>query len=40
MMIVCFDLPGFTNRKFQSEKKSDFGDFAASPTKRAALYKN
>ena len=26
------------NRKFQSGKKSDFGDFASSPAKRAALY--
>ena len=35
----CFDLPAFTNRKYQSEKKSDFGDFASSSAKRAALYK-
>ena len=33
----CFDLPAFSNRKFQSGKKSDFGDFASS-AKRAALY--
>ena len=26
----CFDLPAFSNRKFQSGKKSDFGDFASS----------
>ena len=32
----CFDLPAFSNRKFQSGKKSDFGDFASS-AKRAAL---
>ena len=24
----CFDLPAFSNRKFQSGKRSDFGDFA------------
>ena len=35
---VCFDLPAFSNRKFQSGKKSDFGDFASSAAKRAALY--
>ena len=29
----CFDLPAFSNRKFQSGKKSDFGDFP-----KAALY--
>ena len=23
----CFDLPAFSNRKFQSGKKSDIGDF-------------
>ena len=34
----CFDLPGFSNRKFQSGKKADFGDFASSSAKRAALY--
>ena len=34
----CFDLPAFSNRKFQSGKKSDFGDFASSSAKRAALY--
>ena len=34
----CFDLPAFSNHKFQSEKKSDFGDFASSSAKRAALY--
>ena len=33
----CFDLPAFSNRKFQSGKKSDFGDFASSSAKRAAL---
>ena len=33
----CFDLPAISNRKFQSGKKSDFGDFASS-AKRAALY--
>ena len=27
----CFDLPAFSNRKFQSGKKYDFGDFASSP---------
>ena len=26
----CFDLPTFSNSKFQSGKKSDFGDFASS----------
>ena len=26
----CFDLLAFSNRKFQSGKKSDFGDFASS----------
>ena len=26
----CFDLPAFSNRKFQSRKQSDFGDFASS----------
>ena len=26
----CFDLPAFSNCKFQSEKKSDFGDFRIS----------
>ena len=36
---VCFDLPACSNRKFQSGKKSDFGDFASSAAKRAALYK-
>ena len=35
----CFDLPGFSNRKFQSEKKSDLGDFAPSRAYMAALYK-
>ena len=34
----CFDLPAFLNRKFQSGKKSDFGDFASSSAKRTALY--
>ena len=34
----CFDLPAFSNRKFQSEKKSDIGDFAPSRAKTAALY--
>ena len=34
----CFDLPAFSNHKFQSGKKSDFGDFASSSAKRAALY--
>ena len=34
----CFDLPAFSNRKFQSGKKSDFGDFTSSSAKRAALY--
>ena len=34
----CFDLPAFSNQKFQSGKKSDFGDFASSSAKRAALY--
>ena len=34
----CFDLPAFSNRKFQSERKSDFGDFTSSSAKRAALY--
>ena len=34
----CFDLPAISNRKFQSGKKSDFGDFASSTAKRAALY--
>ena len=33
-----FDLPSFWNRKFQSEKKSDIGDFAPSRAKTAALY--
>ena len=33
----CFDLSAFSNRKFQSGKKSDFGDFPSS-AKRAALY--
>ena len=33
----CFDLPAFSNRKFQSGKKSEFGDFASSSAKRAAL---
>ena len=33
-----FDLPAFSNRKFQSEKKSDIGDFAPSRAKTAALY--
>ena len=32
----CFDLPAFSNRKFQLGKKSDFGDFASSAAKRAA----
>ena len=32
----CFDFPAFSNRKFQSRKKSDFGDFASSSAKRAA----
>ena len=35
----CFDLPAFSSRKFQSGKKSDFGDFASSSAKRAALWK-
>ena len=34
----CFDLPAISNRKFQSGKKSDFGDFASSCAKRAALH--
>ena len=34
----CFDLPAISNRKFQSGKKPDFGDFASSSAKRAALY--
>ena len=34
----CFDLPAFSYRKFQSGKKSDFGDFAPSSAKRAVLY--
>ena len=34
----CFDLPAISNRKFQSGKKSDFGDFASSAARRAALY--
>ena len=34
----CFYLPSFSNRKFQSEKKSDIGDFAPSYAKTAALY--
>ena len=34
----CFDLPAISNRKFESGKKSDFGDFASSLAKRAALY--
>ena len=34
-----FDLPSFSNRKFQSEKKPDIGDFAPSRAKTAALYK-
>ena len=34
----CFDLPAFSNRKFQSGKKSKFGDFASFSAKRAALY--
>ena len=29
----CFDLPAISNRKFQSGKKSDFGDFASSAAK-------
>ena len=33
-----FDLPAISNRKFQSGKKSDFGDFASSTALRAALY--
>ena len=33
-----FDLPSFSNRKFQSEKKSDIGDFTPSRAKTAALY--
>ena len=36
----CFDLPAFANRKFQSEKKSDIGDFASSRAKTAAYMKN
>ena len=36
----CFDLPAFSNRKFQSGKKSDLGNFASSSAKRAALYEN
>ena len=36
----CFDLLAFSNRKFQSGKESDFGDFASSSAKRAALYEN
>ena len=34
----CNDLPAYSNRKFQSGKKSDFGGFASSSAKRAALY--
>ena len=34
----CFDLPAFSDRKFQSGKKFDFGDFVSSSAKRAALY--
>ena len=34
----CFDLLAFSNRKFQSGKKSDYGDFASSSAERAALY--
>ena len=34
----CFDLTAFANHKFQSEKKSNIGDFASSPAKMAALY--
>ena len=34
----CFDLPAFSNREFQSVKRFDFGDFAFSSAKRAALY--
>ena len=34
----CFDLPAISNCKFQSGNKSDFGDFASSSAKRAALY--
>ena len=33
-----FDLLSFSNRKFQSEKKSDIGDFAPARAKTAALY--
>ena len=35
----CFDLPAFSNCKFQSGKKSDFGDFEPYARKTAALYK-
>ena len=35
----CFDLPAFSNRKFQSGKKSDIGDFKPYARKMAALYK-
>ena len=34
----CFDLPAFSNHKYQPGKKSNFGDFAYSSAKRAALY--
>ena len=34
----CFDLPSFSNRKFQSEKKFNIGDFTPSRAKTAALY--
>ena len=34
----CVDFPAFSNRKFQSGKKSDFRDFASSSAKKAALY--
>ena len=32
-----FDLPSFWNRKFQSEKKSDIGDFAPSHAKNSFI---
>ena len=36
----CFDLPAFSNRKFQSGKKSDFGDFASSSAKSRDDHQN
>ena len=35
----CFDLLAFSNRKFQSGKKSDFGDFASSSAKMTCLHR-